>query len=154
MTNHGTQTEELLIIFQVHYLNTLSSLNTSNERIRDFIQGAAKEEIPETGVYVWVDVRDVALAHVKAAELPEAGGKRFFLVSGHFNNKLLGQTLRKNFPDLADKLPTEKTAGGDYPEGGVFKVDNSRSREVLGIQYKQFDQTITDTAKSLEAIKA
>ena len=142
------------MMVQVHYLNTLSALNTSNERIRDFMNGAAKEKIPDTGVWVWVDVRDVALAHVKAAETADAGGKRFFLVSGHFNNKLLGQTLRKGLPELADKLPTESTPGGEFPEGGVFKVDNSRSREVLGIQYKQFEESVVDTAKSLQAIKA
>jgi len=144
----------MLTKIKVHYLNTLSALNTSNERIRDFMSGVAKEKIPDTGVFVWVDVRDVALAHVKAAEVEQAGGKRFFLVSGHFNNKLLGQALRKGLPDLADKLPNESTQGGEYPEGGVFKVDNSRSREVLGIQYKQFDESVVDTAKSLQAIKA
>jgi nucleoside-diphosphate-sugar epimerase len=33
----------------VHYLNSLDALNTSNQRVRDIIQGKAKEEIPPTG---------------------------------------------------------------------------------------------------------
>ncbi len=52
----------------VHYLNSLDSLNTSNQRVRDFMQGKAKDEIPDTGVYIWVDVRDLATAHVAAME--------------------------------------------------------------------------------------
>ncbi|KAG9529139.1 NAD(P)-binding protein, partial [Aureobasidium melanogenum] len=53
----------------VHYLNSLDSLNTSNQRIRDIYQGKAKEQIPETGTFLWVDVRDLALCHVKAIEV-------------------------------------------------------------------------------------
>ena len=43
--------------------------------------GKAKDEIAPTGTFLWVDVRDLALAHVRAAERPEAAGKRFFIVS-------------------------------------------------------------------------
>ena len=32
----------------------------------------------------WVDVRDVALGHVRTLEVPEAGGERFILSSGPF----------------------------------------------------------------------
>lgn len=32
----------------------------------------------------WVDVRDVADGHVRALEVPEAGGQRFILSSGMF----------------------------------------------------------------------
>ena len=32
----------------------------------------------------WVDVRDVAEGHVRALEVPEAGGQRFILSSGMF----------------------------------------------------------------------
>jgi nucleoside-diphosphate-sugar epimerase len=33
----------------VHYLNSLDALNTSNQRVRDIIQGKAKDELPPTG---------------------------------------------------------------------------------------------------------
>ena len=37
----------------------LKSINTSNERVLDFIRGKYKDEgkLPPTGVYLWVDVR-------------------------------------------------------------------------------------------------
>src|SRR5205823_5463794 len=108
----------------VHYLNDLSALNTSNQRVRNLITGQNKESIPDTGVYLWVDVRDLALGHVKAMELPEAGGKRFFFTAGYFSNKEIAEIIRKNFPEYRNELPAEGVKGGDYPEGGVYGFDN------------------------------
>ena len=102
----------------VHYLNSLEALNTSNQRIRDMMMGKAKDEIPPTGTFIWTDVRDLALAHVKAAELPEAGSKRFFVTAGYFSNREIATIIRRSYPDLASKLPTKDTKGGDYPQEG------------------------------------
>jgi nucleoside-diphosphate-sugar epimerase len=106
----------------VHYLNSLDTLNTSNQRIRDIVQGKAKDEIPETGVFLWVDVRDVALAHVLAAEKEQAANKRFFVVAGYFSNKEIAQIVAKDYPQYKDGLPTKDTPGGDYPEGRRVQV--------------------------------
>jgi len=136
----------------VHYLNSLDSLNTSNQRIRDIVQGKAKDEIPETGTFLWVDVRDVALAHVLAAEKEEAANKRFFVVTGYFSNKEIAQIVAKEYPQYKDGLPTKDTPGGDYPKGGVYKFDNSRSKEVLGLTYRSLEESIKDTVKSFQAV--
>lgn len=138
----------------VHYLNSLEALNTSNQRIRDLIQGKNKEEIPETGTYAWVDVRDIAMAHVKAMETSDAANKRFFIVAGAFNNKMVTEIIRSNFSEYASSLPSKDARGGQYPEGGFFKTDNSRSREILGLNYGSLDDCIVDTVKSFKAVGA
>ena len=102
----------------VHYLRDLDSLNTSNQRIRDIMLGKARDEIAPTGTFLWTDVRDLALAHIRAAERPEAAGKRFFITAGYFSNKEIANIIRDSFPDLDSKLPTKDTKGGDYPEEG------------------------------------
>ncbi len=136
----------------VHYLNSLDSINTSNERVRNMIQGRTKETgIPPTGVFIWVDVRDVALAHVKALEVPEAGGKRFFVTAGHYSNAEIAEIIKKDFPDLADKLPAEIKS--DKP-ADVYDIDNSRSKELLGLKYRSLEGTVDDTVKSLLAVGA
>jgi nucleoside-diphosphate-sugar epimerase len=89
-----------------HNLVSLSALNTSNERIRDLITGAAKDRCPPTGNYLFVDVRDLALAHVLAIEKPDAGGKRFFIVSSHFSNKEIAKIIDEEFPKFGPHLPT------------------------------------------------
>lgn len=116
------------------------------------LQGKTKEEIPETGTFIFVDVRDVALAHVKAMEVDAAAGKRFFTVSGYFCNRDVASLIRKNFPEYADALP-ESAKGGDMPSE-LFKIDNSNARDVLGIKFKGLDESIIDLVKSLQKVGA
>ncbi|KAH6717902.1 putative NADPH-dependent methylglyoxal reductase GRP2 [Leptodontidium sp. MPI-SDFR-AT-0119] len=138
----------------VHYMNDLSALNTSNQRVRNLITGQNKDAIPDTGVYIFTDVRDLALGHVKAMELPEAGGKRFFFTEGYFSNKQICEIVRKNFPEYREQLPAEGVKGGDFPEGGVYGFDNSRAREVLGVEFRGLEASIVDLVKSLKDVGA
>lgn len=137
-----------------HRLASLSALNTSNERIRDLITGAAKGRCPPTGNYLYVDVRDLGLAHVLAIEKAEAGGKRFFTVSSHFSNKEIVQIIDQEFPEFRSRLPTgEDLVPGDYPQDGVYGFDNSRAREILGLEFRPLKQSIVDAVHSLLAVE-
>jgi len=138
----------------VHYLNDLSALNTSNQRTRNLITGQNKDEIPDTGTFIWVDVRDLALAHVKAIEIPEAANKRFFITAGYFTNKEIAEIIRKNFPEYESQLPGKDVKGGGYPEEGLYKYDNSRTKEVLGIKFRPLEESIVDLVKSLKSVGA
>ncbi|MCJ1285583.1 methylglyoxal reductase (NADPH-dependent) gre2 [Xylographa opegraphella] len=139
----------------VHYLNSLDAVNTSNQRIRDIMTGASKDKLPPSGVFLWVDVRDIALAHVLAAEKAEAANKRFFVTAGQFSNKEIAEIITENFPELRSKMPTgDALKPGDYPEEGVpFSYDNSRVKEVLGLNFMSLRKSIVDTVKSLQAVE-
>ncbi|EEP82026.1 conserved hypothetical protein [Uncinocarpus reesii 1704] len=135
----------------VHYLSSLDAINTSNERIRDFITGAAKQSCPPTASPLWVDVRDIAVAHALAAEKPEAANQRFFIVAGKFCNKDMVEVISDEFPELRDKLPQgEALKPGE--EVAAFGFDNRKSKEVLGLSYRPFRESIVDTVKSLEPL--
>lgn len=138
----------------VHHLSSLSAINTSNERFVDLIQGKWKNEIlPTMGVNFWVDVRDVALAHVAAFEKPDAGGKRFICSAGKFCNRDIVAAARKNFTELQDKIPSEEVKGGNYPPV-VPGCDNSRATEILGIDWIDIEKCTVDTIKSLLAVSS
>ncbi|KAJ9193157.1 hypothetical protein DTO021D3_3813 [Paecilomyces variotii] len=136
----------------VHYLNSLDAVNTSNARVRDLIQGKSKEKLPPTGTFLWVDVRDVALAHVRAIEVAEAGGQRFFVVAGQFSNKRIADIIRETHPELDDKLPPKDTADDFNPDN--YQADNSKSVKILGLKYRDLKESISDTVKSLLAVGA
>lgn len=139
----------------VHHLNALDSLNTSNERIRDFIQGKQKneKELPVTPLPIWIDVRDLALAHVKAIETPDAGGKRFFVVSSeYFSNRDILNIIRKSFPEYKDQLPAESVQGGEAPD--FAKIDNSRVKGLLNQPFTKFETSMVDLVKSLKNVGA
>lgn len=142
----------------VHHVASLDSINTSNARIVDCLRGKWRAQgIPSTGpVVIWVDVRDVAAAHVKAGlEIPEAGGKRLFVVSGLYSNAELAALVRKHFPEDKAKLPTEETKGGELPrEEERFRYDNSATSKLLGIEWIGLEKSVVDTVKSLKAVGA
>ncbi|KAJ5725567.1 uncharacterized protein N7483_006924 [Penicillium malachiteum] len=136
----------------VHYLNSLDAINTSNQRIRDMIQGKFKDGLSPTGIFIWVDVRDVALAHVRAIEVAEAGGKRFFVVAGYYSNKQVVDAIRETHPQLETKLPSTDVPD-DFPSD-IYEIDNSRSREILGLKYRHLKDTVSTTVESLLEVGA
>ncbi len=138
----------------MHDITSLDALNTSNQLISGFIRGNCKDGISPTLAYIWTDVRDAALGHVLAMEKPEAGGKRFFFAAGYFTNKEMVSIIRKNFPEYNDKLPSPQDQGGDFPAGGLYKVDNSQTKEILGIKFTSFERCIVDTVNSLKKVGA
>jgi nucleoside-diphosphate-sugar epimerase len=135
------------------YLNSLDDINTSNARIRNMIQGQHKGKLPSSlGVYLWADVRDVALAHVKAVEVPEAGGKRFLIAGDSYvSNADIAAAIVAKFPELANKLPEKLES--DLPKD-VYGFDNSASKKVLKLDYRKLDETVVDTVKSLLEVGA
>lgn len=109
-----------------------------------------KEKLAPTGNFLWVDVRDVALAHVRAIEVSEAGGERFFVTAGFFSNKELADIARETHPKLKPKLPPAD-APSDFPEH-IYGIDNTKSQKVLGIEYRPLKQTVSDAIDSILAV--
>ncbi|OAA66943.1 ketoreductase [Niveomyces insectorum RCEF 264] len=136
-----------------HHLASLDRLNTSNLLIRDIIQGkhVNSDVIPPRGGPIFTDVRDLALAHVRAIEVPEAGGKRFFVVSDYYSGKRIVDAVRATHPELEDKLP--KDLKEDLP-ADIFGFDNSRTQTVLGIKFRTLKESVNDTVTSLVELGA
>ncbi|KAK7754605.1 methylglyoxal reductase (NADPH-dependent) gre2 [Diatrype stigma] len=129
-------------------LPSLEAVNTSNHIIRDLISGKLKEALrPTAPVFTWVDVRDVTLAHVRALMLPGAGGNRFYVVGGHYSTKRVADIIRSRYPELAAKLPPAEVED-DFPDD-VYGFDNSKSRQVLGLEYRGLEESVVDTVESI-----
>ncbi|KAK4129971.1 NAD(P)-binding protein [Trichocladium antarcticum] len=127
------------------------ALNTSNRRVHDLVHGHWRDRgVPLSApVFTFVDVRDVALAHVRAMMVPEAGGKRFYVVGGFFSNPRLLRVVRERFPRLEGRLPAkEEEAADDFPEDH-WGFDNSRSIKVLGLEYRGLEECVADTVESM-----
>lgn len=79
--------------------------------------GKHKDNLPPTGTFLWTDVRDLALAHVRAAERHEAAGKRFLITAGHFSNRQIADIIAEEFPELKGKIAGKEVKGDFNPEG-------------------------------------
>ncbi|KAJ0297075.1 hypothetical protein COL516b_010978 [Colletotrichum fioriniae] len=136
----------------VQSLASIDDLNTSNQFMRSFILGTAKKEIPPTQNPIFADVRDVAFAHVAAMEKEEAGNKRFFITNGYCSNRETIDIIRKHFPEYKSALPSKCTKGGELPKE-VYQTNTTRSVEILGMKYADFEHCVVDTIRSFASVK-
>ncbi|KAK1537687.1 dihydroflavonol-4-reductase [Colletotrichum paranaense] len=134
-------------------LNNLDSLSESNQFIRSFFNGSMNNEIPAAEYPVFADVRDIALAHVRAMEEPEAGNKRLFVANGHFSNRDIIGIIRKRSAKYRVSLPSEHLPGGELPED-VFSINTQRSVNILGMEYRTLEDCIADTVESFAAVES
>ncbi|SPN98551.1 related to multifunctional cyclin-dependent kinase PHO85 [Cephalotrichum gorgonifer] len=133
------------------HLESLDDINTSNARIVSLLRGGWKDGIPDTGgALIWVDVRDVAEAHIRAFERPEAVGKRLFTTAGYFSNKEIVEALRGQLGgELEGRLPGPEVKGGERP-AEIYKIDNKATNEALGIEWIGLKESLLDIVKSVE----
>ena len=83
------------------------TLNASIEVVKELCDGS-KKLIPNVG-FPWVHVEDAAEAHIRAAEHPGVWPteSRFLMIASWPHMKVVCDTIRSAFPQLADKIPTE-----------------------------------------------
>ncbi|KAG8919992.1 methylglyoxal reductase (NADPH-dependent) gre2 [Tulasnella sp. 417] len=129
----------------------LSALNTSAAEIYAYFCGTRE---PANRVWLWVDVRDVALAHVLAAESTAANNQRYLVTAGNYSAQQFSDYIWKYYPERAASRNISKgTPGQLYPERGVYKADNSKSKKDLGLAYRNLETTLKDMLGRFEEIE-
>ncbi|KAI5963150.1 GRE2 [Candida pseudojiufengensis] len=123
-----------------------SELNTSSEVINKIINLKPDDKIPpfKGG---WIDVRDVAKAHLLAFEKNDAEGERIILYNGNFTDQTILDFINSKFPKL--NLPKGDPGSDKKALESVPKVDDSKSRRILGFKYIDFDTSIDDSVKQI-----
>nr|QCU55202.1 cinnamyl alcohol dehydrogenase [Camellia fraterna] len=120
------------------------TLNTSAAAILNLINGS--QTFPNS-TFGWVNVKDVANAHIQAFEIPSANG-RYCLVESVAHYSEVVKILQELFPAL--QLP-EKCAD-DKPFTPTYQVSKERTKS-LGIEYIPLKQSIKETVESLKEKK-
>jgi nucleoside-diphosphate-sugar epimerase len=87
----------------------------------------------------WVDVRDVALAHVRALITPASNGKRFIAVGSQPTDEEIIQLAIKHFPTLSALAKDTKLGRERWDT-----IDGSALTRVLGIKYIPLEQSVID----------
>lgn len=144
------------------------SLNTSNQILVDLLS----KEYPGIISLTWgmVDVRDVSRAHLLALSSETAKG-RFICVDNRISMKEVVELLAANgygkkysLPrldlacsagDVATKVFSffQPKGTGSYLRthlGRVPQFDSSKSKEVLGLEYRSIEESILETIRDLE----
>jgi dihydroflavonol-4-reductase len=105
-----------------------------------------------------VDVRDAARAHLQAIKVPEARNQRFILNEGTYRFKQLTETMKAHFGEGTYPFKTDEIAECpmDNPRAKMlqllwnreYRLDRTRSENVLGIKYHDIKDTVIDMAES------
>lgn len=142
-------------------------LNTSNQLFVDLLTGTYPGILDLT--WGFVDVRDVALAHVLAIETPSAHGRylcaaeavamrtvvELLADNGYAGRKLPRRDLACTAGDYAVKLLSylQPRGVGSYLRthvGRVPRYDNAKIRRELGLTFRSIPGTILETVHDLE----
>ncbi|XXH03299.1 hypothetical protein Hte_009697 [Hypoxylon texense] len=111
------------------------------------------DPIGPTFLYLYVDVRDVARAHLLAATVPEAAGKRWFTVAGELSNQQVANYLREALPEKSDVIPTGEPEKASWKPEGWYGASAPEVEKVLGLEYRSAEETIKDLAPQLLEIE-
>ncbi|KAJ6476500.1 D-lactaldehyde dehydrogenase [Mycena vitilis] len=94
----------------------------------------------------WVDVRDLALAHVLALETEKAGGERIIIAAGAF--KWQDWLTEAPQPSKYNKpIPTD----ADKKVEHLLQYDNTKSKDLLKLKYRPIEETARDVVRDWEA---
>ena len=117
---------------------------TSGDFLKNILEGKMPAVPPRRTFFV--DVREVAEAHILGLKKKEAAGNRYILVQDAYWMSDLAQILREKYTPLG--WPVTAT-DAPKPEGDKLKyADNSASKK-LGVNYRPFKDTIIDMAEKM-----
>jgi len=124
----------------LHDVKDVSSLNLSIALFRNGIVNHAPTNAPND----IVDVRDVALSHVLALERSEAGGERIIVSNIPLSWHQLTDTL------IQAGYPVTRCEGEDTSIPHAYVFDNSKSKKILGLNYRPLREMAVDTYAELK----
>jgi len=132
--------------------------------MKDFLKGKYFMGVADLMVG-YVDVRDVATAHVLAIENEKAEG-RYILVESTISMLEFAELIRKKYgkkyklPFMTSPKPMLYVVGrlfgvtGKYVKRNVgypLRINNTSSRDNLGLNYRPLDQTVVDMVEQMSA---
>ncbi|THG96209.1 hypothetical protein EW026_g5586 [Hermanssonia centrifuga] len=133
----------------VHPVPKVADLNETNAIL--WSVAAGKRPLPVSRVPCWIDVRELALAHVEGLLRPEAGNRRYTIAApDHFSYGRAAHIIRQEF-GWAKEVVAEGD-GGALPD--AFYVDGETASKEFGIKYRSFEETVVDAISQFKDIQS
>lgn len=123
------------------------NLNTSLEVLNSFLKMDGDSELPAArGGFV--DVRDVAAAHLVAFEKP-ISNERLLMNYSRFCAQDIADVLNDRFPQLKGKIPVGEPGTGHLLNDALCKIDNEKTKSILGFPLRDLSTTVYDSVKQI-----
>ncbi|KAE9620201.1 putative cinnamyl-alcohol dehydrogenase [Lupinus albus] len=119
-------------------------LNATSELVLNLINGT--KTFPNTS-FGWINVEDVANAHIQAYEIPSASG-RYCLSERVLHYSDIVNILKNQFPTL----PIADKCEDDEPYAPTYEISKEKTKS-LGIEFIPFEVSLRDIVESLKEKK-
>lgn len=126
----------------LHQVESPESLNTSVANIWKLLHGSKSEDDLPGPAGCVVDVRDVAAVHIRAIQMPQAGGERFAASIGKYTWQQVVDIVHQTSwipEDLKKNVPKGKPGNYDVPQNDL---SGNKAATVLGVKYHSLQSTI------------
>lgn len=122
------------------FANEISDkLNTSNEMVHGLMKLKTSETFSnDKGGYV--DVRDVARAHLAAFERLDTKEKRLYMTNGHFSVQMMLDVINDKFPQL--QCPKGTPGSGPADISTLAATSNQATRELLKFDFIPLEECV------------
>ncbi|CAH2350419.1 putative NADPH-dependent methylglyoxal reductase Grp2p [[Candida] railenensis] len=125
------------------------TLNTSAEVINSILKLKSDDEVPSSAA-AFIDVRDVAEAHLVAFENKDVEGQRLLLSSGRFTGQDILDIVNENFSKyVKGRIPTGVPGSGAEKIKTLATIDNSKTRKIIGHDFIGLKKTVVDTIQQV-----
>ncbi|KAL6947624.1 hypothetical protein ACO0RG_000200 [Hanseniaspora osmophila] len=129
------------------------TLNTSCELINSIVHSKPEMPVPEiSGAYI--DVRDVARAHVESITNEKTDGQRLFMSEDRFTMQNVADVINKDFPQLQGKISKGNPGSDKAVIERMAQCDSSATKTLLGFKFKDLEETVVDTVKQILKVEA
>lgn len=119
-------------------------LNTSCELINKVLKLGKDDELPPSkGTFI--DVRDVAKAHIISFERETLVNQRLLMTSGRFAAQDVLDILNATFPQLSERLPVGEVGTGPSITSKLARIDNTKTMELLEFPFISLRESVIDT---------
>jgi len=138
----------------INTIKSVAEIGESNARIYQmFVNSKKGAEVPANFPNGYIDVRDLAIAHVKAVTEPKAAGERIIVSARGISSQGISDVLRKEIPELEERTPVGRPGTSSLPEG-AYEIGNEKAKKILGVKFRSEEETFVELGKQLLEIEA
>lgn len=119
-----------------------ADMNSTNSDLSKLMDGA-ESGLPPTIMPWMTDIAEVAQAHTNALYNPAAHG-RYIIANHAFDFQQVVDLMHERFADAEWIANVPRGTPGKKVLGDHFVLDNTRSREELGVEYGPWEQSVLD----------
>ncbi|CCH57958.1 hypothetical protein TBLA_0A01590 [Henningerozyma blattae CBS 6284] len=126
-----------------------ATLNTSCEVINQVLKTTPKDQLKKDVMGEFIDVRDVARAHLDAFTKEETIEKRLLMNNGLFSEITIGNIINNDFPQYKGKIAPVADDTDLQNDIAPYKCDNSVTKQILGWEFTSLQKSVDDTVAQI-----